>query len=113
VTSLNITPATGDSWPKVEQLGWRMAFGGLAAYCEVLLSGKFLRLALAEFPIAAVVVSLVVNVVPILVWSGLQRGQAASIAAMLGVASADHVSSFSSRRFSRYLDTRLGSRSRA
>jgi MFS family permease len=54
---------------------------------DALLSLRFIQLAAAGFLIATVVVSLAVSLVPILAWSGLDRGQAASIAAMLGIAS--------------------------
>lgn len=50
-------------------------------------SRPFLQLATAALLIATVTVSFAVNVVPILVWNGLARGQAASIASMLGLAS--------------------------
>jgi MFS family permease len=54
---------------------------------EALHSGKFLQLAAAGFLIATVVVSIAVSLVPILSWSGLDRGEAAHVAAMLGITS--------------------------
>jgi MFS family permease len=54
---------------------------------DALLSGRFFQLAMAGFLIATVVVSLAVSLVPILAWTGLDRKQAAGIAAMLGIAS--------------------------
>lgn len=52
-----------------------------------LFSGRFIRLALAGWLIASVVMSLVMNLVPVLSSNGLTRGQAASIAPLLGLAS--------------------------
>jgi len=52
-----------------------------------LLSWRFLRLALAGWIIASVVMSLVMNLVPVLSWNGLTRAQAAGVAPLLGVAS--------------------------
>ncbi len=50
-------------------------------------SWRFVQLALAGFLIAAVVVPLTINLVPILSWNGLPQGRAASTAALLGLAS--------------------------
>ena len=52
-----------------------------------LLSWRFIRLALAGWLIASVVISLVMNLVPVLTSNGLTRGQAANVAPLLGVAS--------------------------
>lgn len=53
----------------------------------VLWSRSFLQIALGGFLIASVVVPLVINIVPILNWNGIDRATAAGIAASLGVAS--------------------------
>ena len=52
-----------------------------------LCTGRFLRLALATLLIASVIVPLAVTLVPILSSRGIERGQAASIAALMGIAS--------------------------
>lgn len=57
------------------------------ATLKLLLSARFVQLFLGAFLIGAVIVPIVVNIVPILTWNGLGRGQAAGIAAVLGVAS--------------------------
>ncbi len=57
--------------------------GGLS----VLLSRSFVQIALGGFLIASVVVPLVVNLVPVLTWNGIDRSHAAEIAASLGIAS--------------------------
>lgn len=57
--------------------------GGLS----VLWSRSFIQIALGGFLIASVVVPLVVNLVPVLTWNGIDRARAAEIAASLGVAS--------------------------
>ncbi|MBJ7483109.1 MFS transporter [Brevundimonas sp.] len=57
--------------------------GGLS----VLWSRSFIQIALGGFLIASVVVPLVVNLVPVLTWNGIDRSHAAEIAASLGIAS--------------------------
>lgn len=52
-----------------------------------LLSALFLRLLLGTFLVASVIIPIVVSIVPILQWNGISRGQAAGVAASLGVAS--------------------------
>jgi len=59
----------------------------LASAFEILLTGRFLRLALATVLIASVIVPLAVTLVPILSSRGLTRGEAARIASLMGVAS--------------------------
>ncbi|MDO6414583.1 MFS transporter [Sphingomonas sp. BIUV-7] len=52
-----------------------------------LLSWKFMRLAAAGGIIASVVLSLVMNLVPVLTWNGLTRAEAAGLAPLLGITS--------------------------
>jgi MFS family permease len=52
-----------------------------------MLSYRFIKMAIGVLLIAGVVVSFVVSLVPILSWSGISRGQAASIAALVGFSS--------------------------
>lgn len=57
------------------------------AVWRLLLTPRFVQLFVAAFLIAAVIVPIVVNIVPILTWNGLHRGQAAGVAAILGISS--------------------------
>lgn len=54
---------------------------------HVIMSRKFLQIALAGLLIATVVVSIVTSLVPIMSANGIERGEAAGIAGMLGFAS--------------------------
>ncbi|WP_162527223.1 MFS transporter [Sphingomonas solaris] len=54
---------------------------------ELLTSWRFIRLALAGTLIAAVVMSVVTNLMPVLTWYGLTRAQAAGVAPLLGITS--------------------------
>lgn len=54
---------------------------------HLILSRHFFQLAIAGWLVASVVLSLVPNLVPLMTWSGIERGEAAGIAALLGISS--------------------------
>ncbi|HEX7819141.1 MAG TPA: MFS transporter [Sphingobium sp.] len=54
---------------------------------HLILSRHFFQLAIAGWLVASVVLSLVPNLVPLMTWSGIDRGEAAGIAALLGISS--------------------------
>ncbi len=73
--------------PKSGQPSRQAGRAALTSALEILLTARFLRLALATLLIASVIVPLAVTLVPILTSRGLARGEAASIASLMGIAS--------------------------